>query len=392
LNPMLHIALVDDWEVRGNGSGHPRVLQFEPIRRLMEIFERFGVRGSFNVELLQQLTYRKYQDQNPELEEIADEWDATVQDAYRRGHDIEPHLHTQWSEVTYCGNLQWKLAGKWSVLEYSENEIRSMIGTAIRYLLDLLRQVDSGYKCVSYRAGAWCAAPSDALFPILAEFGFELDQSMVAGLRQDTPHVKIDYTICEEDFLPYYPVMTDARRISSKPEPIICIPTHTFRLNPRAMLARDMNRTWKEVQRRLANKKAERSGDRGGTITEWTDRKHAGLKGKLRKLASRYTTSQLQISDLSRFDFNSMKVMLADIRRRARETGLPTVPVILENHSKDILDFSDIECFVALIAKAEDIRVLTLSEIAGGLKKGDYAVLTQKREGAHHSVKEVVAR
>ena len=389
---MLHIALVDDWEVRGNGTGHPRVLQFEPIRRLMDIFERFGVRGSFNVELLQQLTYRQHQDLDPDLRAIADEWDATVQGAYRRGHDIEPHLHTQWSQATYCGSLQWKLDGKWSVLEYSEDEIRSMVGTAVRYLEDLLRQVDLGYKCVSYRAGAWCAAPSDSLFPILAEYGFELDQSMVAGICLDTPHVQLDYTGCEEDFLPYYPVMTDARRISSKPEPIICIPTHTFRLNPRAMLARDLNGAWRKVRSRLARKAEQSSGDRGGTTTEWTNWSHAGLKGKLRKLAFRYVKSHLQISDLSRFDFKSMRMMLADIRSRAKETGLATVPVILENHSKDILDFSDIERFVSLIAKAEDIRVLTLSEIARGLKKGRYAVLTQRRESAHHPVNEAVAR
>lgn len=392
MDPLLCIALADDWEVRGNGSGHPRVLQFEPMRRLMEIYENNGIRGSFNVELMQQLTYRRYQDDYPELRQIADEWDATVSEACRRGHDIEPHLHTQWSQAIYCGGLQWKLTGRWSVLDYSEDDIRSMIGAAIHYLQGLLRQVDPGYRCVSYRAGAWCAAPSKFLFPILAEFGFELDQSMVSGIRLDTPHVQIDYTKCEEDFLPYYPVMTDARRISSAPEPIICIPTHTFRLNPAAMLSRDLKAAWRIVQGRLARKGRQSSGDRGGTTTEWTNRSHAGLKGRLRKMALRYSRSNLQISDLSRFDFDSMKAMLADIRRRAKETGLATVPVILENHSKDILDFSDIERFVSLITKAADIRVLTLSEIARGLKNGEYAVLTRKRGSAHDPVHGAVAQ
>jgi len=34
MEPIIYLAFVDDWEVRGNGTGHPRILQFEPMRRL----------------------------------------------------------------------------------------------------------------------------------------------------------------------------------------------------------------------------------------------------------------------------------------------------------------------------------------------------------------------
>ena len=97
-------------------------------------------------------------------------------------------------------------------------------------------------------------------------------------------------------------------------------------------------------------------------------------------MASRYTIDSLHISDLSRLNYSMMKVMLADIRARALETGMNTVPVILENHTKDVVDFSDIERFVELISKASDIQLVTLAEIARGLKAGAYTVLTEKRQ------------
>lgn len=72
--------------------------------------------------------------------------------------------------------------------------------------------------------------------------------------------------------------------------------------------------------------------------------------------------------------------MLVDIRARALKTGLNTIPIILENHTKDVVDFSDIERFVELISKASDIQLVTLAEIARGLKAGAYTVLTEKRQ------------
>ena len=59
----IHQALVDDWELSGNGSEDVRQLQFEPLRRLVAIYDRVRIRGSFNAEVMQQLTFRQHQDQ-----------------------------------------------------------------------------------------------------------------------------------------------------------------------------------------------------------------------------------------------------------------------------------------------------------------------------------------
>jgi hypothetical protein len=368
MQTMIHLAFVDDWEVRGNGTGDPRVLQFEPMRKLVKIFNRHGIRGSFNAEVMQQLTFRSHQERFPELKAIADEWEQVVTESFRRGHDIQLHLHPQWTNAIYQGHGNWKLGGDWSILNYPPQQIRAMLVTGKQYLETLLRKLDPGYACVSFRAGSWCAAPSDSLMSILSELGFIFDMSIVFGIRYDTPQVKLDYTRCEEPFLPYYPDMKDARRVSRSAEPIVCIPTNTFP-RPRIALVRA---AFRKIARKLGKRStvAMPAASRGRIGDEWINKGESGAVGTAKKLLKGYLVRRTEIADLAQMDYAMMRQMMVNIRRQAAKSGLPNVPVILENHTKDIHDFSDIERFVADVALSSDIKTVTLTEIAHGLRNG----------------------
>ena len=63
-----------------------------------------------------------------------------------------------------------------------------------------------------------------------------------------------------------------------------------------------------------------------------------------------------------------MMEMLESIRKRARASGLTDVPVVLENHTKDLQNFSDLERFLEKAANSSDIRFITLTELARNLK------------------------
>ncbi len=66
--------------------------------------------------------------------------------------------------------------------------------------------------------------------------------------------------------------------------------------------------------------------------------------------------------------------MLASIRSRARARNVSQLPVILENHTKDVRNFADIERFVADVAKADDIKCVTLTEIGKALAAGRFQI------------------
>lgn len=381
MQPVIHLAFVDDWEVRGNGTGDPRVLQFEPMRRLVKIFNHYGIHGSFNAEVMQQLAYRKQQHRFPELKVIADEWDDVVTDSFRQGHDIQLHLHPQWCNAQYEGGGHWKVDGDWSILNYPSSQIKAMLASGKEYLETLLRKINPSYSCVSFRAGSWCAAPSDSYLPILAELGFVFDMSIVAGIHYDTPQVKLDYTQCDEPFLPYYPEMKDARHVSRHPEPMVCIPTNRFFGARFALLRRDLGKASTMVRHRIhkltsRNGTAPQTASRGRSGDEWTNKGDSGAMGLLKNVFRRYMAGQIHIADLSRLNYAMMCRMMTNIRKQAEKSGLQRIPIILENHTKDIFDFSHIERFVATIARSPDVKTVTLTELAHELRDGVFRIRT----------------
>jgi hypothetical protein len=89
-----------------------------------------------------------------------------------------------------------------------------------------------------------------------------------------------------------------------------------------------------------------------------------------------YIKGKHLISDLAQLDYSLLKEMLVSIRKRTRASGLTDVPVILENHTKDLRNFSPIERFIDDVHKASDIKCLTLTELAEKLQNGKFKIRT----------------
>ncbi len=159
----IHLVLSDDWELRGDGSGDMRLIQFATLERLLSIYESHGLRASINAEVLQQLAHLDAGTEHPELAELAAEWEATVKAAFGRGHDVQLHVHPQWSDAHHTEE-GWTLNGSWQLPEYSLQDTRSILGSAKDYLESLLQPLDPGYRCVTFRSGGWAFAPSGTSF------------------------------------------------------------------------------------------------------------------------------------------------------------------------------------------------------------------------------------
>jgi hypothetical protein len=365
----IHLALVDDWELSGNGSGDIRQLQFEPMRRLSSIYNRLGIRGSFNAEVMQQITFRQHQAPDNELKRLADEWDDIVSETFRQGHDIQLHVHPQWDNAEYQ-NGRWKLTADWSILNYSRDDALRMLRQAREYLENLLKGVDRNYRCVSFRSGAWCIAPSPHMLDLLVELGIVFDMSIVAGVKYDTRNIKLDYTSCEEEVVPYYPVMTDARRVSDKVEPIVCVPTNCFYASRKQVLQHHLEKAVGKVKSKITGPT---NVDNGRSVAaygeEWAQIDGSLTKRIYRKGIVPYLRGKHTISDLAQLDYRLMMEMLDSIRKRARASGLSDVPVVLENHTKDLRNFSDLEKFLQQAVESSDIEFVTLTELATALKQ-----------------------
>jgi hypothetical protein len=295
-----------------------------------------------------------------------------VQETFRQGHDVQLHIHPQWSDAQYSEG-KWQLNADWSILNYSEDAARQMIRRCKQYLENLLRTIEPAYSCVSFRSGSWCIAPSPHMLRLLVEAGIVFDMSIVGGVRYQTRRIDLDYRECEEDFLPFYPVMTDARKVSRQPEPIICVPTNHFYGSRRQTFQNHMRKALAKLKGDSnSNANVGRTAETYGH--EWAQTNGSVIARAYHKGLVPYVKGRHLISDLAQLDYTLMHEMLDSIRRRARAANVRNIPVILENHTKDIRDFTDIGQFVADVSDARDVKCVTLTDLASGLQHGRFPI------------------
>ena len=367
MKPTIYLALTHDWELRGDGSGDIEEIQFAPMRRLLEVYEKFGARTTFMPDVMQQVSFRKLESGHPELKRAADSWDEHALEAYARGHDVQLHLHSQWSNAIW-ENGRWSLRGEWSMLKYDREQAASMLAESKLYLENLLQPVNRDYRCLAFRASALALAPSEYLLSTLVELGIQIDVSVAAGFFLSNQTLQLDYRRCEETFLPYYPKMDDARKVSSQREPIVCVPLNHFYGSRAAVTKLNVELVRERLQRSGSDSTAE------SPARPQLDTDRAGIARVYEKLIEPAIKRKYFVSDMSRLNFPLMREMLSQIRQRAVTSGLPKVPVVLTNHPKDIRDWDGLERFVAEVAKADDVEFITLAELAEKITSGEFQV------------------
>jgi hypothetical protein len=365
----IYLALTHDWELRGNGSGDIEQIQFEPLRKLLDIYGNANVRTTILPDLMQQLTFTKLEREHPALQLLADRWDEHVQKAFKLGHDVQLHLHPQWLNATYVEG-RWQLRSDWSLLNYDPATAREMILAGKNYLEKLIQPLDSNYRCIAFRAGALAIGPSPHLLSLLVELGIELDVSIAGGLYIDTKNLTVDFRNCEEDVEPFYPRLDDARKVSAKSEKIICVPIHHFHGSRRQALAEQ----YSMVRRKLSSTKT----DHAYSLNEWGQKGRTSLVTRLYdKGIAPYLSGKYLLADTARLNDIGLKEMLRSIRRGVANLATKEVPVVVTNHPKEITDFGPIERFITEVARADDIECITLTELSKGIQSGQFHVKTK---------------
>ena len=379
---IIHLVLSDDWELRGDGSGNMRAIQFDTLQKITHIYENYGLRGSFNVELMQQFYHKKFGERNPELLTLYNEWEEIVKNIYRKGHDVQLHLHPQWINAEYRDG-KWILTSDWNINNHPPETIERIVEQGKSYLENLLKPLNENYSCISHRGGSWAVAPGDHLLKILSKHNIVFDMTIVDGLVSEFP-VKIDYRNLEEPFLPYYPQMNDSRKVNNEKSPIITIPTHSFLsrniLLPLILQKLRSKKYLKPFIKRFDYYLSPRAlpiKDAGYNLEEYNHGRSEVKKRvepKIHETLKTLFEKKLRISDIAHLNYPLFKRMIKDIRTRAKKTGWEVVPVIIENHTKNIGNFDSIERFAKYISDADDISVITHSDLARNLQEDLYPI------------------
>jgi hypothetical protein len=289
---------------------------------------------------------------------------------------VQLHVHSQWKGARFEDG-RWKMTGGWSILKRSRSDMERMISDCRAYLESLIRRVAPEYRCQSFRSGAWAIAPSEHILSVLAEQGIVFDMSICKGIKYDNEVIQLDYSDCEEDLLPFYPVMSDARRVATGRSPIACVPTFSFVPRRRTIVSDDVDRFRQRLHRKIGGRTSgvQGPGASAPPVASTNEyevwRTHSGIKEKIMQRLN----PERAIADLSALSGAMIIDMLDAVRRAADLRGVRHAPIILENHTKDITDFRNIELFASLVARSKDFEVITLKEVARRLMCGDYPVI-----------------
>jgi hypothetical protein len=309
------------------------------------------------------------------LKPLANAWDEHVRMAFARGHDIELHIHPQWSKFSFDNN-RWALKGDWSLLNYEPAQSYAMLSESKAYLENLLAPLNPNYRCVSFRSGSSAVAPSAFLLGQLAELGIVFDMSLIQGLYVNTRNLQLDYRHSDEGFLPFYPQMYDARRMSSNVEPIVCVPIFSFDLSRRRCMAEVVTK----IRSKIGSRRSGAAATDSYAAQEWDDVGRSSLPSKVYdKVVQPCLNGKHVVADIGRLDFSSLREMLNAIFEAAHNSNEAEVWVVLTNHSKYITDFSHIDRFLSEARKYDEVDFVTLRTIAEGIRAGRVKVKTANR-------------
>ena len=190
---MLHVLFTSDHEIHGNGDGCPHELMVEPTNRMLDQFERHGAKLTIMADVAEILKFKEYQEQTGRDDFHYAAIAAQLQDAVRRGHDVQLHLHASYFNAR---QEQGRWLQDWSEYNFAglpPARLDEVIGLGKRYLEELLQPVSPAYRCFAFRAANWSMSPSRNVVRALVDNGITIDTSVFKYGRREGL-VNFDYT------------------------------------------------------------------------------------------------------------------------------------------------------------------------------------------------------
>jgi hypothetical protein len=209
-------------------------------------------------------------------------------------------------------------------------------------LTTLLKQADSSYSVIAFKAGSWGLQPSDSLLSELMNSGIRL----VVGVRHglEISKASVDYSQLEEKHLPYHPQFSDVTKVAHSRNNIVILPLQPytpslftlFRLIVHKIMSRMRYKTnlpfyhYKKIPKNIKD------------LSPLSD------MNSIQFSAHPYLT-HLKIGDQP---FSYLKNSFDVVVRNLQTLGTDRIPVVIESHTKQYLNYYEhVKRFLTYIAE-----------------------------------------
>ena len=345
-----------DYEIFGNGEGSVKRHIVDPTDNILKICDNYNYKLTIMFEACEYWSF-KVAEEKGQLTHLnyspSRIMELQVQEAIRSGHDVQLHLHPQWIN-SYFSNGTWNLDyNYWKIsdLPYKDNEsigysMLSIFQKGKATLESILKEVDSEYECLAFRAGSWCVQPERNVIRALKENSFKIDSSVFKdgfsrGLSEydyrDAPF-PIGYWWTKED---------KVCEIGANMSNIVESPIYT--LNRPFYHNLKLSKLGSIIKSRFNSRKKQSRNSI----------KKTSLLSKLQNPLSSYPFK----FDFCKLSFEEMKYFLNSAIKSKHPKGLDLIPIVAIGHSKDFHNNNAFEKFLAFASKKDNIETMTFKSL-----------------------------
>lgn len=153
----------------------------------------------------------------------------------KSNHRIELHIHPHWYFAELKDGILYYPKEKFRIQNCNLEEIDYIIGESYNILLDICKNIFSGYEITCYRAGGWCIQPFDKIKNILLKYNIIIDSSVAFGLYDNTDTHFYNFKNSTRKSIYRFDQKPEIEDTSGK---FIEIPISTYKTNPYRKLQR----------------------------------------------------------------------------------------------------------------------------------------------------------
>ena len=110
----VNFLITGDYEIFGNGTGDFIKCVYNPTNKILDVCDRHNVIFTIFADMCEYWSFKRYAEQlKKDLGYYPHEYfEIQLQDAIKRGHDVQLHLHPQWLDAKYS-DKKWSLNYDW---------------------------------------------------------------------------------------------------------------------------------------------------------------------------------------------------------------------------------------------------------------------------------------
>ncbi|NDP22086.1 MAG: hypothetical protein GZ091_13540 [Paludibacter sp.] len=165
---------------------------FKPSERVLDLADALGVKVTFFSDILCAERFKEW-----DYDNFYVPYKNQLQNALKRGHDIQLHIHPHWLSSKFEDN-QFVPSTDFALSDFEKDVqfggISGIVKKSIENLNLICKVVNPDYKCIANRAGGFNLSPSsNKIINALYTEGIRYDSSMAKGYYFKSGISEVDY-------------------------------------------------------------------------------------------------------------------------------------------------------------------------------------------------------